>query len=536
MKFSKKSFSIKNYIQFSTILTLIIGSCASIVSPQGGPRDLTPPKLLTIEPKNKTTNFTAKKIVIEFDEYVQLKDQYKEITVSPEMETPPEISAKKKEIVIKLIDTLQKNTTYSINFGKSITDVHESNEMKNFKYVFSTGNYIDSLKISGSVLFEGDTTIVKDVQVGLYPDSLKWVAKRKPLLYTLSAEKGKFEITNVKEGKYRIFAIKDVNNNKLFDEEEMLGFLPNPIYLKKDTSGITLTLAHQFPEKLKVTESKYYEGKIRLKLNGKTDTLLAKALYPKEFENNILVDRNEKDSIVLWLPTQKFDSTKIVVSTEKQIIDTITIRNYNQEAKFSPIKITDNLKGESLMPGEKYKLIFSRPLKDPNLSNIEVLQDSVKLRNYKVRLNPQNAREYFIEYPWDSTKHYEVNIKENQFKDNFGKLNLKFQRRFKQDSVGNYGILDINLTIPEGKQYLIKLVNSSNEEVKKLVAPKTGIYKLTILPPDKYKIIFTEDVNKNGKADLGDYRKNLQPEKNTYYPDEISVRINWELEIKYKLE
>src|SRR5471030_7453 len=145
----KSRFFFQIFIGFIAIS--VIFSCANIQRPMGGPRDKTPPKLLKATPLNSTRNFNAKIIQLDFDEFFKLTNQYQEITISPEMVKPPEFQIKNKSLVIRLKDTLQKNTTYVINFGKAIADVNEGNILKNFTYVFSTGPTIDSFRITGNV-------------------------------------------------------------------------------------------------------------------------------------------------------------------------------------------------------------------------------------------------------------------------------------------------------------------------------------------------------------------------------------------------
>lgn len=130
-------FNLKNLAVISTLLLLF--SCASIQTPQGGPKDTTPPKVLSMTPKNQTRNFNAKKIVIEFDEYFNLKDEFKEFSISPDQEKAPELKKRGKRLEINLQDSLEKNTTYTLNFGKSVADVNEGNVVKNLSYVFFYG-------------------------------------------------------------------------------------------------------------------------------------------------------------------------------------------------------------------------------------------------------------------------------------------------------------------------------------------------------------------------------------------------------------
>ena len=159
--------------------------------PQGGPRDRTPPKLLKATPSNMTRNFSVKQIRLDFDEYFSLKNQTQEITVSPTMDKAPTFKTSKKSLVVDFKDTLQKNTTYVINFGKSIAHLNEGNVLNNFTDVFSTGPHIDSLSVSGNVQNLMTQEKEKDVTVMLFPlnkDTL-W-AKKKPTIFAVTDSSG----------------------------------------------------------------------------------------------------------------------------------------------------------------------------------------------------------------------------------------------------------------------------------------------------------------------------------------------------------
>ncbi|POY37156.1 hypothetical protein C3K47_08855 [Solitalea longa] len=530
MEFSKEQFLKKNF-QSLIGLTIFLSACANMVSPQGGPKDVTPPKLQSETPKNKTLNFSEKKIEIEFNEMIQLKEQTKEISITPEMELAPEIEVRKNIIRVKLLDTLKKNTTYSINFGNSISDINESNPYKNYRYVFSTGNYIDSLKISGTVHYDIDTALTKDVIIALYPADLEKLYQQKPIIYTSSSTGGKFELNNIKNGEYRIFAIKDLNSNKRFDEDELLGFMNKSVNLQKDTTNLNFTLAKQIPRKTRVTESKYFEGKILVKYNRKDDSINYNVLYPEEFKNNILVDKASLDSVSLWLPTTNFDSTQIQLQKNGKPFDTVLIRNFIKEPKMATLKISDNLKSQLIKPGDTVKLNFSRPLKNPDFSKIDLLEDSVKKTNFTVLPSLQNIREYAIKFNWDSTKHYDIHIKENSFSDQYGKANSEYKRKFIVDSSANYGSIIVKFTIPANKQYIAQLLDASNNVVKEKIISQSQVYYFNILSPDKYKIRYIDDSNKNGIWDIGKVDQNIQAEQIHYYPDIISTRIGWEIEV-----
>src|SRR5690606_37681118 len=181
------------------ILSAFFG-CATKQQPTGGPRDSIPPKVLKITPPNMTRNFTGTEIEITFDEYIKLQNEFKETSISPDLEVPPvyKIIQRKKMLQITLPDSLEKNTTYTINLGKALVDFNEGNELNNFSYVFSTGPEIDSLSVSGNVRNALTHEIEKDIAVLLIPtrqDSI--FGKRKANIFTRTDSSGNFSLKNL---------------------------------------------------------------------------------------------------------------------------------------------------------------------------------------------------------------------------------------------------------------------------------------------------------------------------------------------------
>ena len=146
------------------VAVLFISNCARTGRPEGGPKDENAPLFVTAKPPYESTKFAEKEIDLEFDEYIKLKDLNKQFVVSPPMKNPPIISPQgtaSKEINIEILDTLQQNTTYILNFGNAVEDNNEGNQLENFKYVFSTGDYIDSLTTVGVIKDSGISKLIK---------------------------------------------------------------------------------------------------------------------------------------------------------------------------------------------------------------------------------------------------------------------------------------------------------------------------------------------------------------------------------------
>ena len=221
----------KSYaIVVRTVIMLLFGGaffsrCANIMTPDGGPKDTIPPVIVKLAPDNFATNFTAKKIYIEFNEYVQIKDQNKEMFTSPAMKKMPLLNTRGKGIVLTIRDTLKENTTYAIDLGSAICDNNEGNPLNAMRYVFSTGDKVDSMMCSGYTADSYKADSVSRSFIWFYiadslpvtPDYDSTIFNRKPDVIARAQKNGIFIAQNLKPVNYRIYAIGDKNDNQLYD-------------------------------------------------------------------------------------------------------------------------------------------------------------------------------------------------------------------------------------------------------------------------------------------------------------------------------
>ena len=199
--------------------------CASIMTPQGGPKDTIPPVIVKLEPDNFTTNFQEKRIYIEFNEFVQIKDQQKEFYTSPAMKKLPLIATRGKGIVVTIRDTLQENTTYALDFGSAIRDNNEGNPLNAMRYVFSTGDKVDSLMCSGYTADSYTADSVSRTFIWFFiadslpdtPDYDSTIFNRKPDAIARAQNNGIFIAQNLKPVDYRIYAFGDKNDNMMYE-------------------------------------------------------------------------------------------------------------------------------------------------------------------------------------------------------------------------------------------------------------------------------------------------------------------------------
>ena len=240
----------------------IISGCAQIIAPTGGPRDTIPPVLVSANPKQPAINFTGNRINLYFDEYVQIQELQQNLLVSPTPIKNPYIDAKLRSVTIRLRDTLEPNTTYTIDLGNSIRDINENNVLKNFRFVFSTGATIDSLSFSGKVQVAETGMVDSTLIVMLYKNlDDTAVAKLKPKYIARLDGQGNFSFENLSAGEYKVYALKDIAGSRTYNNKsELFAFNNTSIIVNSNTSPVNLYAYAEEKEKPKVAAA---EKKLR---------------------------------------------------------------------------------------------------------------------------------------------------------------------------------------------------------------------------------------------------------------------------------
>ena len=520
-----------------SVIFIVFGlfGCANRQNPQGGPRDRTPPKLLLATPANMTRNFKAKEIRLDFDEFFKLVNSYSEISMSPAPVKLPEYKTRKKTLVIDLRDTLEKNTTYVINFGKAIADVNEGNVLKNFTYVFSTGPHIDSLSISGRVTNTLTQEREKDATVMLFSlkqDSL-YFGKKRPSIYTQTDSAGNFTLNNLHPDKYRIYALKEASPNKIYDNDaELIAFLKKDINLTTDTSDIQLHLFKQTPTKFRlVTHSFDFDGKMSFYFNKKLDNPSLVITYPPDFDKYKIVDFSKtRDSATLYMRNMDFDSIRMSFFDNNKPLDTVYFKKGKKETFQRSLSFKYNINSDlKLKPGANITVKANFPIDTYDASLISLLEDSTEVSNFTVQRDSANPKLLTINYRWKQIDNYTLTFNEGAFTDIYGDKNKKSIVRFNVNKPENYSLLTLTVAVPEaGKSYVVELLNEKQEVLKTDVITKNTsiIYKNYLT--GKYNVRVTYDDNNNGHWDSGNVKQRLQPENIWVDPEIITLRPNWE--------
>lgn len=552
-------------------ILLLLSSCAQIVSPGGGAKDIFPPKVVKYLPDSAKLHFNSKLIIINFDEFIQLVDLNGQLIISPPMEKEPEISVKNKTLTIALDkkDTLKSNRTYCISFGNAIHDLNESNPIDNFRYIFSTGDFIDSLSIKGKVQNAFDQKSEKGILVLLYSDfNDSVVYKKLPEYFARTKDDGTFQINNIRKGKYKIVALKDVSGNYKYDgESESIGFLDTLID-PSQKEDILINLFQEPAKKLFLKKYLYESfGKILLVFNKGDENITAEPLNYTFKENDVLPEYSKnKDTINYWFTNIDKDSLVLRVKNGDRILDTVSLKIISKEAalklKRNPLKLS-LLKSpngnQSFDLNSELHLFFSQPISTINIKKPVLLkEDSVLIKNY-LQLSfykPLNAKGQDIAIGFSDSvgrvksnldkeksdthiklkekKNYHLFIPPGTFTDIFGLTNDTIKIDFKTREEKFYGSLKLKMEVPETKgKYIVQLLDDKEYVVRESTIQKPETLTFDYLYPQNYKLKIINDENGNGKWDSGNYLLKQQPEKVIYYKEPITIRSNWDLDLEW---
>jgi uncharacterized protein (DUF2141 family) len=531
---------LQNKIKYiSIILLIILASCAKRGSITGGLKDTIPPSLRTSLPKNFSTNFDANQIKLEFDEIVILKNLRKQLVISPPMKNEPLIlpTTASKIITIKIKDTLQPNTTYSFNFGQSLTDNNEGNPLSQFKYVFSTGKYIDSLTLGGKVKYAFEKEPESFISVMLYEvndtynDSVVYKDNPRYITNTLDSLKT-FRLENLKAGKYRLIALKDLNNNNRFDpKNEKIGFIKDFITIPNDTIYEIELFKEIVPFKaFKPTQESGnrlflgYEGDVSEASSRPKITLKNK----EEIVESIITKLPKKDSIQIWHKPIKTDSLNVEVA-QGNYIKNFLIKTKNQKK--------DSLTISSVNPTsfqDSFALEASTPLVKFDESKIKLInKDSVAVKF--TTSYDEFHQKLFFDFKKETDEKYSFHILPGAITDLFDKTNDTLNYQISTKEITDYGNLKIKLENVKSFPVIIELLKSSGEIVANTYAESNSTIEFKLLDPAQFSIRAIYDTNKNRKYDPGNYLEKKYAEEVIYFSGEIDVRANWDVEQTFDL-
>ena len=557
------------------IAIFLLIRCANPVSPQGGPIDTQPPKVIGCEPLSNSILFGKKNFRIDFNEFITLKNPVNEIYISPPLREPLDTRLRGKSLVVQFDDTLAANTTYSITFGNAITDLTENNILKGFNYVFSTGLYIDSLSLQGTLVSAFDHSPQKDVFIEIYIDNNDTITLDSlpfhlpPYYITKTDEKGQFVFNNLQNKKCKLFAIADQNSDLIFNQpSEKIAFLDSlvePFYQEKVNSD-TLANADSTKKTDSVKPVLPVYPTCQLFLFEQTDSIqrLVKSGFPVEgmallifrfpveklqitplnFDSTapwcMMEYSGKRDSVTLWITRQATDSITLKVVAEKQSPDTIELAFIKPEKKTKKekadqadqLQITQPAKGFGFNQLKNQLILtWSYPLSRGDFNRVRLIEDKDTLQP-SIEYADSLHRRIRVNHLWKEEKNYNLIFPDSTFYGLTGisqdTLIFNFRTKAEKD-FGNL-ILTVNLPAFEGN-YLVQLMNEKETVIyEQQTVSKPETIRFDFMPPGKYKIKAIKDRNLNGRWDSGNYKRMIQPEEVIYLPKVVEIRANWDVE------
>lgn len=531
------------YLAFA-IQCCIIASCAQIVAPTGGDRDKDAPKIISSNPPNFSTNFNQIEIKIAFNEWIQpLSNAKNQILFSPSIEPFPKITISRNDLSIQFKDTLLPNTTYSIFFGDHLKDNNEGNPLTNFKYLFSTGNYIDSLKIKGSLKTSLDK-IPENTFLMLYKDiSDTAFINQRPFYISKIEKDGHFNVENVKDGTYNIFALSDKNNNFYYDlPTEEIAFLDSSISMISNLDSIQLELF--LPEdtllRIQSFDRIVKNGALQLTFNKEIsfnkDDITVQIRDNSTLKPIAFTEKNQKTMRVYFPKMQKdTNDFTLIVQNNQILVDSIQVHTTQRNSQNPVLFFTDTLEFKKLqvIETQPLKLLSSQysmfPIDTTKLSILDSTQQPIPFTISR----DADLQTYWIQAAWKPESKYTFHVSDSVLMDLAGNYNKNQKISFVGRSIKKYGNLLINYELPAiSSNYIAILKDISGNVIDKRILNDSQRVQINygFLLSGNYTVEVIQDLNKNGIWNSGNFYKKTLPEKIYKELKPIIIKENWDAE------
>ena len=571
------------YLFLILTLSLALSYCAKQASPTGGPKDETPPEIVKSVPVSGITSFKGREIEITFNEFVTLEKLNEKLMISPPLKEKPDIYLRGKTLFIKFMEDLKDSTTYTLYFQDAVRDLNEGNPLNNFQFVFATGNVIDSLSVTGNVLLSENLEPGKDVLVMLHREVADSAPRKMlPEYITLADVNGGFRINNIREGRYRMFALTDNNNNKKYDlADEVFAFLDtivdinhlkNYLPVPKDTAKVKPVVKPLKPGEKIIKEIPLIDGEYKLFLftAAKKARYLTSSSRKQQYQliytlslppdtmnfsfdigtgnrNWFIENSPARDTMVVWLrdsllysePLLKTvviypftDSTGTIVSK----LDSISMRfpapraSRNRQAR-NPLKFSSNVSMNMIAPGQKVVFLSSTPLQVPDTSRIRVYETDTKTRKSIPWLfirDTSDSRKLRFEAAFSQGKKYLITLDAGALRNIYGEYSDSIGVTFAVRTPDSYGKLVLKITnVP--CNLIIQLLDNKEKFVAEKKIRSAGNLEFPLLEKGFYRVRAIYDLNGDGLWTPGDYDRGVQPEPVSYLPKEVEIKVMWDV-------
>lgn len=517
--------------------SLLLSSCAQFVPPTGGIKDEIPPKLLKTQPLNKTINFEGSTVSLEFDEVIDVNSLRQDLLVIPEQPGAYTVKQTSKGVKLVFDQPFKDSTTYTLNFRNGIKDINERNPAQNLKLVFSTGDKIDSLSVSGKIQDLWAKTEELDVTVGLYnlTDTIP-ILKRKPDYFTKTDSSGNYLFENIKNNKYRLIAINDKNQNLLFDQKnDKIGFLSDTLNLTENKKLETIEIYKSDLIKNKIKRSIPRENTFTVQMERNVKELNVLYNNPKDtitynVKTNELTFFNHpvlKDTLFVKIRT--VDSLLRVDEFQQKVYFTKPAASTStRKRRPADLPIISSIKsGEAVTLPFEYVLRFETPIVRIDTQKIRLYNDTTIGPRPALSWIDKNNTQLKISVPGKAKEEVSLRIQSNAFENYRGDTSANYSQKNKILKKDDMGLIEGSTKIKDGTKIAQLIKNDTREIIREISF--TNTFRFDNVVPDIYDIRIIVDVNKNGIWDTGDFINNIQPEKILLSKEPIKLKANFEI-------
>lgn len=518
------------------LFVVAMSSCAKRGNITGGLKDTLAPVLKASYPKNMTTNFNGKEIKLVFDEYVKLKGINKQLIISPPMKTQPEILPynASKIITIRFKDTLQADTTYSLNFGQSIEDNNEGNPYSQFKYVFSTGPYIDSLKINVKIKDALEKKTDNFVSVMLYEINEKFndstIYKETPRYITNTLDSLQIvTLENIKAGKYLLLALKDNGNNKYNPKSDKIGFQKEYITIPNDTV-FEVELFKEILPFAGLKPAQAAASRMIMGYEGSPKNVKVTVKNGSETIPSIVTQFPKKDSVNIWFKPVKADSLQVIVEKEKFLKD-FSVKIKKQKA--DSLSITSDFPN-SISLRDRFSLNSSIPLIKFDKSKISIKnKDSVAV-DFTAEYD-EFEQKFYLDFKKSEAEKYKIQLLPGALTDFYEKASDTLTFNLSTRNLSDYGNMRVILENAKRFPIIVQLTDKDGIVKYSEYTDKETTINFDAIEAAAYTLRIIYDDNKNKVWDTGNYMERRQTEEVIYFPAEINIRANWDWEQPFNI-
>ncbi len=568
------------------ILIIISFSCANPGFPTGGPKDETPPVLKKSTPEPNALNYQKKVVTIEFDENIALDNVYQKFITSPPLKKRANIEARANKLRIKFDDeeVLQENATYTLDFADAIKDNNEGNAIPSFVFSFSTGEIIDSFAIMGNLWDAEDLSPIQGALILAHKNLTDTVfTTTVPERLAKTDKDGYFALKNLSPGDYKIYALQDANNNYIFDQPgEQIAWMDTAVHTAMEYAQFADTISADSiyyhdelvytPNHLRLflcTEdngNQYMVGNERKTPNTMSFFFNSKLDSFKVTPADTLVNDDwliyepsvNNDTVLVWIKDSavyKHDTLKVALNymgldtlqNPTLIKDTLTMYYFNfdqpkerrrkkDKDEPEPIPMLNIDKASSKVDlYSNFAFIMPTPVDHIDKEKLHLLykEDSiVNELDFELQQDDFFKRKYWVKTRWVPGGSYNFITDSLAIKDIYGWHTDSINKPFSVKTLDSYGLLLLDIANPQ-EDWLIQLQDNNGKTLQQKYVPKNGKLAFQYLNPKTFLIKLVVDKNMNGKWDTGDYENKIQPEEIRYYPEPVSVRANWDIEVKW---